>query len=75
MSGSQEALEPGCTWDGIGGSHAGGVGPSGAPEIPTAYFDLFFGLCWFSVEISSFAAGGTGTALWSAISFAESFFP
>jgi len=39
------------------------------------YFDLFFGLCWFSVETSSLADGGTGTTPWRTMSFAGIFFP
>jgi len=34
----------------------------GTESHSTCYFDRFFGLCWFSVSISRWADGGTGTA-------------
>jgi alkylated DNA repair dioxygenase AlkB len=39
------------------------------------YFERFWGLCWVSVSINSFAEGGTGTALCKAMFFASSFLP
>jgi hypothetical protein len=54
---------------------AGKAGPSGAGFRAKRYFERFFGLCWFNVEISNFADGGIGTAPWSAISLASILFP
>jgi hypothetical protein len=49
--------------------------PSGADFRAQRYFERFFGLCWFNVEISNFADGGIGTAPCRAISLASILFP